>query len=37
MKMITNKEFLLGAAAAVLLIKFGGGLPVVGPLVSKLK
>lgn len=37
MKTLTNKEFLIGFAAAVLLIKFGGGLPVVGPLVSKLK
>ena len=37
MKTITNKEFILGFAAAVLLIKFGDRLPVVGGFVSKLK
>ena len=37
MKTLTNKEFLMGVAAAVLLIKFGDRLPVVGPFVSKLK
>jgi len=37
MKTLTNKEFLLGALAAVLLIKFGNRLPVVGPYVAKLK
>ena len=37
MKTLTNKEFLLGALAAVLLLKFGDRLPVVGQFVSKLK
>jgi hypothetical protein len=36
-KTITSKEFLLGAAAVFLLLKFGDKLPVVGPLVSKVK
>lgn len=37
MKTITSKEFLMGAAAAFLLLKFGDKLPVVGPFVGKLK
>lgn len=37
MKLITSKEFLLGALAAVLLVKFGDKLPVVGGYVAKLK
>ena len=37
MKLITSKEFLLGVGAAVLLLKFGTGLPVVGPVIAKLK
>ena len=37
MKTITSKEFLMGAAAVFLLLKFGDKLPVVGPVVSKLK
>jgi len=36
-KTLTNKEFLMGVVAAVLLIKFGDRLPVVGPYVAKLK
>ena len=37
MKVITSKEFLMGAVAAVLLVKFGDRLPVVGQYVAKLK
>jgi hypothetical protein len=37
MKVITSKEFLMGVAAAFLILKFGDKLPVVGPFVSKLK
>lgn len=37
MKTITSKEFLMGAVAAIVLLKFGTGLPVVGPFVAKLK
>lgn len=37
MSTITNKQFLLGVAVAVLVLKFGDRLPVVGPYVSKLK
>lgn len=37
MKTITNKEFVFGFIAAVLLVKFGDRLPVVGGFVSKLK
>ena len=37
MKLLTDKNFLLGVAAAVVLIKFGDRLPVVGPVVAKLK
>ena len=37
MKLITDKNFLIGVAAAVLLLKFGDRLPVVGPVVAKLK
>jgi hypothetical protein len=37
MKVLTSKEFLMGAAAMFLLLKFGDKLPVVGPFVSKLK
>jgi hypothetical protein len=36
-KTLTSKEFLMGAAAMFLLLKFGGRLPVVGPTVTKLK
>jgi len=37
MKIITSKEFLMGAAAAFLILKFGDKLPVVGPFVAKIK
>lgn len=37
MKIVTSKEFLIGVVAAVLLVKFGDKLPVVGGLVAKLK
>lgn len=37
MKIVTSKEFLIGVAVAVLVIKFGDRLPVVGPMVAKLK
>jgi len=36
-KIVTSKEFLIGVVAAVLLVKFGDKLPVVGGLVAKLK
>lgn len=37
MKVVKSKEFWIGVVAAVALIKFGPGLPVVGPQISKLK
>jgi hypothetical protein len=37
MKTITSKEFLMGAAAVFLLLKFGDKLPVVGPAIAKIK
>lgn len=37
MKVLTSKEFLIGVAVTVALIKFGDRLPVVGPFVGKLK
>lgn len=37
MKLLTDKNFLLGAGAAILLLKFGDRLPVIGPVVAKLK
>lgn len=37
MKVVTSKEFLIGVAVAVLVIKFGDRLPVVGPVIAKLK
>ena len=37
MKTLTNKEFLMGAVAMFLLLKFGSRLPVVGGTITKLK
>lgn len=37
MKIVQQKEFWYGVAAAVLLMKFGDKLPVVGPYVAKVK
>ena len=37
MKVVQSKEFWFGVAAAVVLFKFGAQLPVVGPVVAKLK
>jgi hypothetical protein len=37
MKLLGQKEFWFGVAAAVVVLKFGDKLPVVGPYVSKLK
>lgn len=37
MGIITDKRFLMGVAVAVLLVKFGDRLPVVGGYVAKLK
>lgn len=37
MKVVKSKEFWIGVAAAVALLKFGGQLPVVGPQIQKLK
>jgi hypothetical protein len=37
MDMLKNKEFWLGVGFAIVLIKFGPGLPVIGPAVTKLK
>jgi hypothetical protein len=37
MKTITSKEFLMGAAAVFLLLKFGDKIPVVGPSIAKIK
>jgi hypothetical protein len=36
-KTLTSKEFLMGAAAMFLLLKFGSRIPVVGPTVTMLK
>jgi len=36
-KVLKSKEFWIGAAAAVALLKFGDKVPVVGPYVAKLK
>jgi hypothetical protein len=35
--MLKSKEFWIGAAAAVVLLKFGTGIPVAGPYIAKLK
>lgn len=37
MKILTSKEFLIGVAVTVVVLKFGTSLPVVGPVVAKLK
>jgi hypothetical protein len=37
MKTITSKEFLMGVAAAFLILKYGDKLPVVGPAIAKIK
>lgn len=37
MKVLTSKEFLIGVAVTVALLKFGDRLPVVGGVVAKLK
>jgi hypothetical protein len=37
MRVLKSKEFWIGAAVAVAVLKFGDKLPVVGPYVSKLK
>lgn len=37
MNVVKSKEFWIGVVAAVALLKFGAGLPVVGPYVAKLK
>ena len=37
MKLLSQKEFWFGVAAAVVIMKFGDKLPVVGPYVAKLK
>lgn len=37
MKLLSQKEFWFGVAAAVVLMKFGDRVPVVGPYVAKLK
>jgi hypothetical protein len=37
MKLLTSKEFLIGVAVTVALVKFGDRLPVVGQFVAKLK
>jgi hypothetical protein len=36
-KVLKSKEFWIGAVSVWALLKFGGGLPVVGPYVGKLK
>ena len=36
-KMLSSKEFWMGAAALFLLLKFGDKVPLIGPYVSKLK
>jgi len=37
MSIVKSKEFWIGAAVAIALVKFGGSLPVVGPQLAKLK
>lgn len=37
MKILTAKEFWFGVAAAVVVLKFGDKVPVIGPYVAKLK
>ena len=37
MKVFKSKEFWIGAAVAVVVLKFGDKVPVVGPYVAKLK
>lgn len=37
MKILSQKEFWFGVAAAVVILKFGDKLPVVGPYVAKVK
>lgn len=37
MKILRSKEFWIGAAVAVAVLKFGDKLPVAGPYVAKLK
>ena len=37
MKVVQNKEFWIGVIAAVLILKFGDKIPVIGPTVAKLK
>lgn len=37
MKIVSSKEFWLGVGAAVLILRFGSGLPVVGPTVARIK
>lgn len=37
MNILKSKEFWFGVGAAVVLLKFGDKLPVVGPTVAKLK
>lgn len=37
MKLLSQKEFWFGVAAAVVLMKFGDKVPVIGPYVAKLK
>jgi hypothetical protein len=37
MALLKSKEFWIGAAVAVAVLKFGDKLPVVGPYVAKLK
>lgn len=37
MSVVKSKEFWVGAVVAVLLVKFGDRLPVVGPYAAKLK
>lgn len=37
MGMLKNKEFWFGVGAALVILKFGPSLPVIGPTVAKLK
>lgn len=37
MKVVQNKEFWIGVIAALVVLKFGDKLPVIGPSVAKLK
>jgi hypothetical protein len=36
-KVVQNKEFWIGVIAALVVLKFGDKLPVIGPSVAKLK